>query len=640
MERVCESVLGEADMFARGMLAVCLVGGLLGAVAWAAVTPEQKKEIIEVNVSMKVVATHIRKKEFVEAEEVLKAAEARIAEIAKTAEIEPTDKAFTTVNKTLATNRKNLDKAQGKTPAAANKNQGVSFTKDIAPLINEKCVGCHGAGMQSGGLRLDTFANWKKGGKSGLLLVPGSPQTSLIGARMTTPDMNLRMPKNAAAIDKDKLTVLANWISQGAVFDGEGEDAPLSKLRTAKEAQEEESSIKIVKPKGTEKVSFTKDVAPFMANLCLGCHSGNTLRGGLSLETFYDMMKGGDSGHVVLPGEPRDKSRLFRLTGGLENPRMPNNNNVLLTRQNYEDLKTWFDEGCVYDGVDPKTPLRSFVRSDAELALEKASKLSPAQYNELRKEKTAELMKKALPNDTVVTLESEDLLITGNAPETRLKQVEDWSKEHLAALRKGFGAPAGQSWKGRLAVIVMKDRFSYEEFSQTIGGRPAPEGMTGHVVITPTLEDAYMVIEDVGDAVSAKSPGLRVNLIDHLTGAYMRRTGSNLPNWLLRGTGLSLAVKVAGKNVFLDAMPKEAAAIVPTLVNPQDVFVDSSFSPSTIGAVGLTLVEYMIATQGPAKFSEMVKALESGSDIGEAVTKSYGMDSATFGGKFRDALKK
>ena len=61
MERVRESVLGEADMFARGMLTVCLVGGLLGAVAWAAVTPEQKKEIIEVNVSMKVIATHIRK---------------------------------------------------------------------------------------------------------------------------------------------------------------------------------------------------------------------------------------------------------------------------------------------------------------------------------------------------------------------------------------------------------------------------------------------------------------------------------------------------------------------------------------------------------------------------------------------------
>ena len=625
-------------MFARWMLTACLVGGLLVAAAMAAVTPEQKKEITEVNLSMKPVATHIRKKEFTEAEELLKAAETRIGEIAKAASIEPTDKAFILVNKTLAGHRKTLDKAQGKTPAAANKNQ-VSFTKDVAPLINEKCLGCHGATMQSGGLRLDTFANWKKGGKNGLLLVPGSPQTSLIGARMETTDMNLRMPKNAAAIEKDKLTPIANWILQGAVFDGDSEDTVLGKLKTAKEALEQESSIKIVKPKGTEKVSFTKDVAPFMANLCLRCHSGNNLRGGLSLETFYDMMKGGDSGHVVLPGEPRDKSRLFRLTGGLELPRMPNDNQVRITQKNYDDLKTWFDEGCVYDGVDPKTPLRSFLKTPEQMAMEKASTLSPAQFNELRKEKTAELLKKAFPNDPVVTLESDDLLVSGNAPETRLKQVEDWAKVQVAALRKGFASPAGQPWKGRLAILVMKDRFSYEEFSQTINGRPAAEGMQGHVVITSTLDDAYLVLEDVGDEVTTKSPGLRVNLIDHLTGAYLRRTGATLPNWLLRGTGLSLAMKVAGKNAFLEAMPKEAAAIVPTLVSPQDVFVDSSFSPGTIGAVGLTLVEYLIANGGNAKFAELVKSLESGTAIGEAVTKCYGMDSATLGGRFRDALK-
>lgn len=246
-------------------------------------------------------------------------------------------------------------------------------------------------------MRLDTFANWKKGGKSGPLLTPGAgnPQQSLILFRMANPDMNLRMPKNAAAIERDQILVVANWINQGAVFDGEGDETPLSRLRTLKEAQEIEATIKIVKPKGTETVSFTKDIAPFMANLCLRCHSGNTPRGGLSLETFHDMMRGGDSGIVVLPGEPREKSRLFRLTGGLENPRMPNGDQIRLTEKNYNDLKTWFDEGCVYDGVDPKTPLRSFVKTEAEIAQEKAATLSPAEFNALRKEKTAEQMAKA-----------------------------------------------------------------------------------------------------------------------------------------------------------------------------------------------------------------------------------------------------
>ena len=624
-------------MIARWILATCLVCGLVAA-GYAAVTPEQKKELIEVNRSMSVVPTHIRKKEYAEAEEFLKAVEAEVAEMAKTAGVETTDKAFATVNKTLVGHRKALDKAQGKV-AGREKAQTVSFTKDIAPLINEKCVGCHGPAMQSAGLRLDTFAGWKKGGKSGLLLTVGAPQQSLIALRMTAPEKGGRMPKDGEAIDREKIAVLASWITQGAPFDGESEDASLNKLKTKKEVDEIEASIKIVKATGKEKVSFTRDVAPFMANLCVRCHSGNNPRGGLSLETFYDMMKGGDSGHVVLPGEPKEKSRLFRLTGGLENPRMPNDNQSRITKANYEALKTWFDEGCVYDGVDAKTPLRNFVKSDAEMAMEKASALSPAQFSALRKEKTAELFKKSLPKDAIVTLESDELLIAGNAPEARLKQIEGWSKEQVASLRKAFGAPAGQIWRGRLAVLVMKDRFSYEEFVQTIDGRRPQPGMTGHAVVTATHDDAYIVVEDVGDEVSKTSPGFRVNLIDQLTAAYLKRTGADMPNWLLRGTGLSLASKVVGSNAYLAALPKEASAIVPILGKPQDVFVDSSFSPDTIGAVGMTLVEFMIANGGPGKFGALIKAMETGSSTNEAIEKSYGMDSAAMGARFRDAVK-
>lgn len=628
-------------MLGRGVLVACLLAGLVSGLAVspasAAVTPDQKKEIIEINRSMGVVSAHIRKKEYAEAEEILKTVEAKIGEIAQAAGVEATDKAFATVNKTLAGHRKNLDKAQGKTTDRP-KNEGVSFTTDIAPLINEKCVGCHGATRQSGNLRLDTFAGWVKGGKSGPLLTVGNPKQSLILFRMGTPDEAIRMPKDEEAIDREKLVTMANWITQGANFDGESQDVVLSRLRTKKDAEEQEASIIIAKPKGTETVSFTKDIAPFMANLCVGCHSGNNPRGGLSLETFYDMMKGGVSGHVVLPGKPKEDSRLFRLTGGLENPRMPNNNQTRITRKNYEDLKKWFDEGCVYDGVDPKTPLRSFVRSEAEMAMEKVSSLSPAELLQMRKDRSTALLKKALPNDTPVVLESESLIIYSNSSEARSKQAEAWATQQVDALRKGFNGGPGSPWKGKLAVFLLKDRFSYEEFAQASLERAAPKEMHGHVVVTPTLEDAYIAVEDVGDEISATSGGLHINLIDQLTGAYLKRNGARLPDWLLRGTGLSLAMKVAGRNAYFDAMPQEAAALVPTLVSPQDVFNDSSFSASTIGAVGLTLVEFLMSNGGPAKFGEFVKGIESGT-VDEASNKAYGVDAASLGGRFRNALK-
>jgi hypothetical protein len=97
-------------------------------------------------------------------------------------------------------------------------------------------------------------------------------------------------------------------------------------------------------------------------------------------------------------------------------------------------------------------------------------------------------------------------------------------------------------------------------------------------------------------------------------------------------------MKVAGRNAYFDAMPQEAAALVPTLVSPQDVFNDSSFSASTIGAVGLTLVEFLMSNGGPAKFGEFVKGIESGT-IDEASNKAYGVDAASLGGRFRNALK-
>ena len=36
-------------------------------------------------------------------------------------------------------------------------NQPVSFTNDIAPILVQKCLTCHGAEKNKGGFRLDTY---------------------------------------------------------------------------------------------------------------------------------------------------------------------------------------------------------------------------------------------------------------------------------------------------------------------------------------------------------------------------------------------------------------------------------------------------------------------------------------------------
>lgn len=57
---------------------------------------------------------------------------------------------------------------------------------------------------------------------------------------------------------------------------------------------------------------FTKDVKPIFEGRCLKCHGAGKLKGGLDLRSKAAVLKGGDTGPVVVPGSA-EKSRLFEV---------------------------------------------------------------------------------------------------------------------------------------------------------------------------------------------------------------------------------------------------------------------------------------------------------------------------------------
>ncbi len=68
---------------------------------------------------------------------------------------------------------------------------------------------------------------------------------------------------------------------------------------------------------------FEKKVRPLLAENCSECHGPDKRRGGLRLDSREGLLKGGDSGPAVVPGEP-DKSRLLEAVRyGNEALRMP-----------------------------------------------------------------------------------------------------------------------------------------------------------------------------------------------------------------------------------------------------------------------------------------------------------------------------
>ena len=351
------------------------------------------------------------------------------------AEFPPTDKVLMTLRTTLDKQRQLTAKGLDKPDPTL-----VSFSKDVAKVLNAKCVGCHNADDPKGKLDLSSFAGMKKGGGSGPIVAVKNPGASSLVLRMAASNPAQRMPKGGEALPFEDITKIAKWITQGAAFDGTDETTLLADLGKPKPANAPkkpmpDAPVVINKATGNEKISFVKDIAPSIVNLCIGCHGGNTPRSGLSLVNFEGMMRGGDSGRVLIPGN-LDGSRLWQLVGAGEQPRMPMGQ-LRITRKFHADLKVWIEEGAKFDGPDARVPLRSLVPSDEELLAAKYAKMSTAEFAKFREERTLDAWKK-VTRDESKSVETPDFYVFGNASEDRLKQVAGWADEQASTLRSVF----------------------------------------------------------------------------------------------------------------------------------------------------------------------------------------------------------
>src|SRR5437879_2351006 len=68
------------------------------------------------------------------------------------------------------------------------------FETKVRPVLIAECQPCHGPAKQMGGLRLDSRGAVLKGGGSGLAIVPGKPDASLMIRAISYPTFGLRMP--------------------------------------------------------------------------------------------------------------------------------------------------------------------------------------------------------------------------------------------------------------------------------------------------------------------------------------------------------------------------------------------------------------------------------------------------------------
>jgi hypothetical protein len=109
-----------------------------------------------------------------------------------------------------------------------------------------------------------------------------------------------------------------------------------------------------VAPTETGGEFFEKQVRPILADNCYSCHSATAekLKGGLRLDDADALMKGGDSGPVVVPGDP-DRSLLIKAIRYTDDDlRMPPKNKKLSTAQ-IDTLEQWVKAGAPFPAIAP-----------------------------------------------------------------------------------------------------------------------------------------------------------------------------------------------------------------------------------------------------------------------------------------------
>ena len=598
-------------------------------------TNEQRDELKDIQTDLRLIPTLHRKKEYAEAEKQLEELRVKAEKLLAAAEFPAAT--VSALRKLIDTNRQKTAKGLGKPDPTL-----ISFAKDVAPLIESKCVRCHGADNPRGGLNLVNFRGFRQGGGSKVPLVqPNRSQSSMLIARLVTADTQARMPKGGAALLPDEVQKVATWIDQGAQFDGKDETtalADLGKSLAPENKPDAPATVVINKATGDEKVSFVNDIAPTIVNLCTGCHGANNPEAGLSVVTFESLMRGSENGRVIIPGN-LDGSKLWRLVGAGDQPRMPQGQ-ARITREFHANLRVWIEEGAKFDGDNAKQALRQLVPTDDEKLLERLAKLTPEEFRTHREQRTEEQWTRFNRRVTPRFVSSNEFLIYGDASEERLKQIDDWAEAHATELKSVFGIKDKPIWKGRLTVFVMKDRFGYTEFNKVVNNRDTAKSIYGHAVVTLGFEDAYVAIEDIGDDASDASPGLKVGLLTQITAAYLNKPGAKLPDWVIQGTSLALAAKGESANTYIGGMQALALDALKSLQKPDDVFADGNFGPGDVGPVGYTLVNYMIKAGGAPNFGRFIGALQSGSNVPAAVKSVYNADLNALGTGYLQTFQK
>ena len=383
---------------------------------------------------------------------------------------------------------------------------------------------------------------------------------------------------------------------------------------------------------------FSKDVAPVLSRLCIGCHEAKQLRGKLDVTTFEALMKGTPSEPVIVPGKPEESHLLLRIKGE-ETPRMPQNGQQGVSEAAIEKIEKWIKAGALLDkGLDPKALISTYAASADDIKKMELAKLPV----EERDKKTIEVglarLKKANSKLVPEATPGKRFIVFGKLPKDRVASALKMLEAQYTALGVWFGPEALESTQ-KVSVYVFNDSGSYGEFVRNVEQRELESGDNGSTKLS-TTEPYLAVVDPAGGREEARpsaskkgargkrapvsegdSPERTLNglLTEQLAVGTAYKAGKT-PRWVALGLAAFLGSRVEPRSPFYATLRTDAHDLMDQgwAAKANDALGDNTKLES-VRAVGFAIIEWLVGVDRDLAVQFVQGMLKGGEKLDEVI---------------------
>jgi mono/diheme cytochrome c family protein len=103
------------------------------------------------------------------------------------------------------------------------------------------------------------------------------------------------------------------------------------------------------------KVDYASQIKPILVKNCISCHGVEKQKGGLRLDAGASIIRGGNSGPILIPGKSNESKILHAVEGKDPETRMPPMPKALISKEQSALIATWVDQGAFISKQDLAT---------------------------------------------------------------------------------------------------------------------------------------------------------------------------------------------------------------------------------------------------------------------------------------------